>query len=221
MECTVHSTKYHCLIRLRSSGSPAIAEITTATPSITNDDTTTATTAKETTKGNTTSDSDNRVIKPDISSLVVVPIRERRSHNVEEERCVKRSRTVNNNVGDYITNSSMIIPLLPTLYFDTHCNTATNNFTHGGLLKSNNVYTNCNGTNDSCIDDDHPCFVLVNIAHQLQDQLKERLTDASNGNATNAPAATATAASSMVQNNTRHRREGGISSATMQEEFLL
>jgi E3 ubiquitin-protein ligase FANCL len=87
---------------------------------------------------------------------------------------------------------------------------------NGGLLKSINQRTNNNDITGA-IDEDHPCYELVTIAHMLQDQLKERLTDASNG------AATAdTATSSMIQNNTRHRNEGGISSsATMQEEFLL
>lgn len=154
LECTTHSTKYHCLIRLRSSGgSPAIAE-TSTTPS-TNDDVTI-------TKGNTTTDDDDSVLKPDISSLVIVPIRERRSHNVEEEeeRCVKRlSRTVNNVGGDYITNSSssMNIPLFPKLYFDTHCTAAMKNDNNGGLLISNIFHTNGNdttGTANSCIDDD-------------------------------------------------------------------
>lgn len=200
MECTVHSTKYHCLIRLRSSSIPAIAETSTS-PSTTNDDTT------ETTKGNTTPDTNDRVRKPDISSLVVVPICERRSHNdEEEERCAKRSTRGHEND---IIDSSMIIPLLPKLYFDTHCRTATKNDNDGGLLKSNNNSTNEDNETTGAIDEDHPCYELVNIAHKLQDQLKERLTDASNG------ATTATATAVRMTQNSK------LPSAIMQEEFLL
>jgi E3 ubiquitin-protein ligase FANCL len=220
LECTVHSTKYHCLIKLRSSPAIIAAEKTgTTTPSITNDDATiTAITTKGTTNGNKTTVNDDRVIKPDISSLVIVPIRRtQRLHIfVEDERCVKRFRGYEKN--DILDSSMNIIPLLPKLYFDTHCK-ATNNDNNGGLLKSSNDFTHDGNisANTSCIDEDHPCYELVTIAHKLQDQLKERLMDASNG-----AASADTATSIMIQNNTRHRNEGGISSsATMQEEFLL
>lgn len=144
LECTVHSSKYHCLVKLRSHWSAVTKNGNDrASPPVT------SATAHRNCK--------HAIAIPDISSLIVIPI-----HAAN----MKQFHSSNEN--------GAAIYLLPKLFNANH------------RASGDEINSKCVDYHKTCSsaireDNNHPSHELIRITRGMEDQLKERLNDASDG----------------------------------------
>lgn len=170
LECTVHSSKYHCLVKLRSHCSAVVNNDVGVSPPV----------CKQS------------MAIPDLSSLSATPIR---AVNAREFRS-----SVDN--GDAVY-------LLPKLVFANHSNATVEEYTSNASVgNSSNDKSTIRGDNY------HPSCELIRITRDMEDQLKERLNDASDG-----------ALMTRTNNDGNAGDAGGLrhisTPAEIHEEFLL
>ena len=181
LECTVHSSKYHCLVKLRSHRSAAVKTDVGVSPS----QTVTTTTHHQCKES---------MAIPDLSSLSATPI-----------------RTVNaQNLRSSVDNEDAV-SLLPKLVVANHSNAAVEEFTSNAASVGNG------SNNKSTIRGDnycHPSYELMRITRDMENQLIERLKDASDG-----------AVMARTNNDGNAGDAGGLrhnsTLAEIHEEFLL
>ena len=160
LECTVHSFKYHCLLKLRSN-------ICTAT----NDGETPMTTtswAKWTTKTKRNGRTSMMAV-PDISSLAAIPILSNAERTNSKRRRLSTSTEYDDDDDDEISR----IHLLPKLFNSSR---RPKNDTKSATTGESTFDDKFIGGGSR--DDNHPIRELVRIAADLEVQLRERLGDA-------------------------------------------
>ena len=194
LECTAHSSKYHCLIKLRSNVCTATNDGDTGTGTISPATTTSAAAKKA---AATKLDISAAIMAvPDISSLAAIPIL---SH-AERTRAKRRRLTTDD---DEISR----IHLLPKLFNASRCKIIEIK------PKKSEEFT----VDDEHIVDNHPCHVLVRITRDLEVQLKERLKDASEGAITMQTCGDDEKKDANITVDDHH----SASAAGIREEFLL
>ncbi|KAL3763112.1 hypothetical protein ACHAWU_004998 [Discostella pseudostelligera] len=155
LECTVHSSKYHCLVKLRSHWNAVTKngnDNDRAPPLVT----TATATARRNCK-------QHAMAIPDISSLIVIPIH---AANMKQFHS-----TAENGAAIY---------LLPRLFNANR--RASGDEMNSKCVDSNSIDKHdntCSSANRG--DNNHPSHELIRITRDMEDQLKERLNDASDG----------------------------------------
>ncbi len=150
LECTYHCREYHCFLSLRTALPPA------AMPS-------SSFSRSSDLPVKSKHDTLKSMLRPDISSLCVIPIFVDKYYS-----SLRRSRINNSQHDNSKSDSSekFFVRLLPKSYNNPH---ATND---------REIDNNGEG---NFSDDSHPCHELINNAKRLESQLSERLMDASDG----------------------------------------
>ena len=158
LECTIHSSKYHCLLKLRSHCSSTGTEANNDDGKDEDGDGVVPPVMVKVTR--THRHCKPTMAVPDISSLRAIPI-----HAVNVRECRLSA-----------DNGGAVHYLLPKLFNAKHHSTVTieGNTTNG---VDNNIVNNSTirGGNN------HPSHEFIRITHDMEDQLKERLGDASDG----------------------------------------
>jgi hypothetical protein len=171
LECTVRSSKYHCLLKLRSNTCTASNDGETPI-------TTTTTTAWATDATKTKPDGRTTTMAvPDISSLAAIPILSSAERTYAKRRRPSTSTEYEFEYDDDDDDEIFRIHLLPKLFHssrrrprDDEKSTTADEFTPDD-----------DRIGDGSRDDNHPIRELVRIAADLEVQLRERLGDASEG----------------------------------------
>ncbi|KAL7463532.1 hypothetical protein ACHAXS_003893 [Conticribra weissflogii] len=150
LECTYHCREYHCFLSLRTALPPA------AMPS-------SSFSRSSDLPVKSKHDTLKSILRPDISSLCVIPIFVDKYYS-----SLRRSRINNSQHDNSKSDSSekFFVRLLPKSYNNPHAN--------------NDTEIDNNGEGNFS-DDSHPCHELINNAKRLESQLSERLMDASDG----------------------------------------